>query len=46
VNVMLDSTARYKIISRIETLVLKHQFNIGNIDLHEWRREVDERTPG
>jgi len=42
---MLDSTARYKIISRIETLVLKHQFNIGNIDLHEWRREVDERTP-
>ena len=42
---MLDSTARYKIISRIETLVLKHHFNIGNIDLQEWRREVDERTP-
>ena len=42
---MLDSTARLKIISRIETLVLKNHFNIGNVDLQEWCREVDQRTP-
>ena len=42
---MLDSTARLKIISRIKDLVLKHHFNIGNIDLHEWCKEVDGRTP-
>jgi C-terminal processing protease CtpA/Prc len=42
---MLDSAARLKIISRIETLVLKRHFNTGNIDLKEWCREVDERTP-
>ena len=41
---MLDSTARRKIISRIETLVLKRAFNIGNIDLKEWCRKVNERT--
>ena len=42
---MLDPTARLKIISRIETLVLKHHFNIGNVDLQEWCSEVDGRTP-
>lgn len=42
---MLDSTARLKIISRIETLVLKNHFNVGNVDLQEWCREVDQRTP-
>jgi len=42
---MLDSTARLKIISRIKALVLKHHFNIGNIDLHEWCKAVGERTP-
>ena len=45
VNTMLDSTARLKIISRIETLVLKHHFNVGNVDLKEWCKEVDEQTP-
>lgn len=40
----LDSTARRKIISRIETLVLKRAFNIGNIDLKEWCRNVNEQT--
>jgi len=43
---MVDSTARLKIISRIKALVLKRHFNVGNIDLHEWCKEVDERTPG
>lgn len=42
---MLDSAARLKIISRIETLVRKRHFNIGNIDLEAWCKEVDERTP-
>ena len=42
---MLDSTARLKIIARIETLVLKHHVNVEKIDLNEWRKEVDERTP-
>ncbi len=42
---MLDSAARLKIISRIKALVLKHHFNIGNIDLHEWCKEVDDQTP-
>jgi carboxyl-terminal processing protease len=42
---MRDSTVRLKIISRIKTLVLKNHFNIANIDLEEWCRAVDERTP-
>jgi carboxyl-terminal processing protease len=42
---MLDSTARLKVISRIQTLVLKHHFNVGNVDLKEWSKEVDEQTP-
>jgi len=46
VNGMLDPTARRKIISRIKTLVLKHHFNIGNVDLQEWCSEVDGRIPG
>ena len=33
VTAMLDSTARRKIISRIETLVLKRHFNIANIPI-------------
>lgn len=40
---MLHASARLKVISRIKTLVLKHHFNIENIDLHEWCKEVDER---
>jgi C-terminal processing protease CtpA/Prc len=42
---MLDPTERLKIISRIQTLVLKHHVNIENIDLNEWSKEVDERSP-
>jgi hypothetical protein len=42
---MLHPTARLRIISRIKTVVLKHHFNIGNIDLAKWCKEVDEQTP-
>ena len=41
----IQPTARLRIISRIKTLVLKHHFNVGNIDLAGWCKEVDERTP-
>jgi carboxyl-terminal processing protease len=42
---MLLPNARFKIISRIKKRVLKHHFNMENIDLNEWCKEVDERTP-
>ncbi len=42
---MLYPTERLRIISRIKTVVLKHHFNIGNIDLAGWCREVDEQIP-
>src|SRR5260370_39801576 len=42
---MLQPAERLRIISRIKTVVLKHHFNIGNIDLAGWCQEVDERTP-
>lgn len=42
---MLHPTARLKVISRVKTLVLKHHFNIGNVDYAEWSRAVDEQGP-
>jgi carboxyl-terminal processing protease len=42
---MLGSRFRLRIISRIKSLVLKHHFNIENIDLSAWCTEVDEQTP-
>src|SRR5260370_3310458 len=42
---MLQPAERLRIISRIKTVVLKHHFNIGNIDLAGWCQEGDERTP-
>jgi len=41
----IQPAARLRIISRIKRLVLKHHFNVGNIDLAGWCKEVDERTP-
>ena len=42
---MLGSRFRLRIISRIKSLVLKHHFNIENIDLSAWCKEVDKQTP-
>ena len=42
---MLNFTDRFRIISRVKTLVLKRHFSIGNIDLSLWSKEVDEQTP-
>lgn len=42
---MLSSAARLKILVRMKAVVLKHHFNIGNIDLAEWCRAVDEKAP-
>ena len=40
---MTDQTQRLAIISRMKTVVLKHHFNIGNIDYVDWCREVDQQ---
>lgn len=42
---MLNPTERLKVISRVKTLVLKHHFNIGNVDYAEWSKAVDEHGP-
>ena len=40
---MTDQTQRLAIISRVKTVVLKHHFNIGNVDYVDWCREVDQQ---
>jgi len=40
---LTDQTQRLAIISRVKTVVLKHHFNIGNIDYVDWCREVDQQ---
>jgi carboxyl-terminal processing protease len=42
---MLDSATRRKIVSRVRDLVLQRHVNIGNVDLDEWSKDVEERTP-
>jgi carboxyl-terminal processing protease len=39
-----DQTHRLAVISRVRALVLKHHFNIGNVDYAEWSREVDQQS--
>jgi C-terminal processing protease CtpA/Prc len=39
-----EQTQRLAVISRVETAVLKHHFNIGNVDYAEWSREVDRQS--
>jgi C-terminal processing protease CtpA/Prc len=39
-----DQTQRLAVISRVKDLVLKHHFNIGNVDYVEWCREVDRQS--
>ena len=41
---MTEQTQRLAVISRVKTLVLKHHFNIGNVDYAEWCREVDQQS--
>src|SRR6266849_6607466 len=41
---MTDQTQRLAVISRVKTVVLKHHFNIGNVDYAEWCREVDQQS--
>jgi len=41
-----EQTQRLAVISRVKTLVLKHHFNIGNVDYAEWCREVDHQSTG
>src|SRR5450432_520595 len=42
---MLEPTDRLKVISRVKATVVKHHFNIGNVDYAEWSRAVDEQIP-
>ena len=42
---MLQSAARLKVISRVKAIVVKHHFNIGNVDYADWSRAVDEQVP-
>ena len=44
-NQMLDLAARRKIVLRVRNLVLQRHVNLGNVDLDEWSKEVEERTP-
>jgi C-terminal processing protease CtpA/Prc len=39
-----DQTQRLAVISHVKTLVLKHHFNIGNVDYVTWSRDVDEQS--
>jgi C-terminal processing protease CtpA/Prc len=39
-----DQKQRLAVISRVKTVVLKHHFNIGNVDYAEWCREVDQQS--
>jgi carboxyl-terminal processing protease len=39
-----EQTQRLAVISRVKALVLKHHFNIGNVDYAEWSREVDQQS--
>ena len=42
---MLEPAVRLKVISRVKTIVVKHHFNIGNINYADWSRAVDEQIP-
>jgi len=42
---MLERADRLKVISRVKAIVVKHHFNIGNIDYADWSRAVDEQSP-
>ena len=42
---MLEPTDRLKVISRVKAIVVKHHFNIGNVDYADWSRAVDEQSP-
>jgi len=39
-----DQRQRLAVVSRVKALVLKHHFNIGNVDYAEWSREVDQQS--
>jgi C-terminal processing protease CtpA/Prc len=42
---MLNPQDRLKIVNRVKASVLKHHFNVGNVDYAAWSREVELRTP-
>jgi carboxyl-terminal processing protease len=42
---MLEPAARFKVISRVKTLVVKYHFHVANIDYADWSRAVDEQIP-
>jgi carboxyl-terminal processing protease len=42
---MVQFQSRLKVIDRLKALVLKHHFNIGNVDYVDWFRTVDRETP-
>ena len=41
---MTEHSQRLVVISRVKAAVLKHHFNIGNVDYVEWCREVDQQS--
>lgn len=42
---MLESADRLKVISRVKAIVVKHHFNIANVDYADWSRAVEEQIP-
>src|SRR6266498_528446 len=42
---MLEPTDRLKVISRVKAIVVKHHFNIGNVDYADWSGAVDDQIP-
>src|SRR5258708_27458849 len=40
---MLEPATRLKVVSRVESIVLKHHFNSGNVDYSDWSRAFNEQ---
>src|ERR1700722_12106796 len=42
---MLQAEDRVKVISRVKAIVVRHHFNIGNVNYDAWSKDLDEQTP-
>ena len=42
---MANAKDRLKVINRVKALVLRHHFNVGNVDYTAWAREVNQQAP-
>ncbi len=42
---MVTPKDRLKVINRVKSLVLKHHFNVANMNYRAWSRDVDQQAP-